>query len=255
VGTFPTFLVGDLVVKLFGPAFDGAGSYAAERAMLRLLSAHPAIPGPPLIAEGWLFEEEPRWPYLITARLPGVAIREARGARSEYRSVADQLGDAISRLHQLPAPPEVADRTVLRTLRANARARLEACGLPARLAEQVPDYLTDALPATTLVHADITADHVLIDGSELVGVIDWGDAIVADPYYELVAIYFSAFKGERTLLTEFLDSYQWDRAGDFPRRALQAVLEFQFDVVTGIGEIIDLSKLNDLEELADRLFG
>jgi aminoglycoside phosphotransferase (APT) family kinase protein len=255
VGTFPTFLVGDVAVKLFGPAFDGPDSHAAEHAMHRLLSAHPAIPAPELIAGGYLFDDEPRWPYLVTSRLPGVAIREATRDRRDYGAVAYRLGVAIGRLHQLPPPTQVADRNVLSVFRAQARERLSRFGLPDRLAEQVPDYVADALPAATLVHADITADHVFVNEAELVGVIDWGDAIVADPYYELVAVYFDAFDGERMLLTEFLDSYGWDRVGDFPRRALQAVLEFQFDAITRIGRMVDLTKVNDLDELADRLFG
>jgi hygromycin-B 7''-O-kinase len=220
VGTFPTFLAGDVVVKMFGPTFDGPATHAAELGMHRLLSVHPAIPAPALIADGWLFDDEPRWPYLITTRLPGVAIREVARGRFDYRAVAHTLGAATGRLHQLPAPTAVAERDVLPVSRADARERLRRFGLPDHLAEQVPDYLADALPPDTLVHADITADHVFVSGGELVGVIDWGDAIVADPYYELVAVYFDAFDGERRLLTEFLDGYGWDRGDDFPRRAL-----------------------------------
>lgn len=101
VGTFPTFLVGDVVVKMFGPSFDGPAAHAAEHGMHLLLSAHPDIPAPALVAAGHLFDEDPRWPYLVTARLPGVALREVGHGRSDYRAVAHTLGAAIARLHQL----------------------------------------------------------------------------------------------------------------------------------------------------------
>jgi len=254
-GTFPTFLAGDVVVKLFGPAFDGTESHAAELAMHRLLSGHPEVPAPGLKAQGSLFDDEPRWPYLVTGRLRGVAIREAGLDHSESVSVATQLGEAVGHLHQLPAPGPVAGRDVLREMRAGAAERLRRFGMPGHLAEQVPDYLAGALPATSLVHADITADHVFVDRAELVGLIDWGDAITADPYYELVAVYFDAFRGRRPLLTEFLRSYGWDRADDFGRRALQGVLEFQFDAISRISEMVDLTEVKDLGQLAERLFG
>src|SRR2546423_14131682 len=69
VGTFPTFLVGDVVVKLFGPAFDGPASHEAELAMHRLLASHPEIRAPALVASGQLYDDQPDWPYLVTERL------------------------------------------------------------------------------------------------------------------------------------------------------------------------------------------
>jgi aminoglycoside phosphotransferase (APT) family kinase protein len=170
-------------------------------------------------------------------------------------SVATQLGEAVGCLHQLPAPDAVASRDVLRQMRAGAAERLSGFGMPGHLAEQVPDYLADALPATSLVHADITADHVFVDRAGLAGLIDWGDALIADPYYELVAVYFDASGGRWPLLTGFLRGYGWDRDGDFGRRALQVVLEFQFDAISRIREMVDLTKVKDLGQLADRLFG
>jgi hypothetical protein len=54
---------------------------------------------------------------------------------------------------------------------------------------------------------------------------------------------------------EFLRGYGWDRADDFGRRALQGVQEFQFDAISRISEMVDLTKVKDLGQLADRRFG
>lgn len=253
-GSFPTFLVGGLVVKLFGPAFDGTASHATELAMHELLASHPEIPAPALVASGQLFAEDPKWPYLVTERLPGAAIRDADITEADAASVASRLGEVAARVHQLRAPAAVASRALLPGLRATAVERLRRFGLPGHLVEQVPDYLADAPPPSTLIHADITADHVFVDEGRLLGVIDWGDSIVADAYYELVAVYLDALGGRPGLLRSFLDGYGWTAADGFCRRALQGVLEFQFDAIGRIRELVDLSGVATLDDLAERLF-
>lgn len=78
---------------------------------------------------------------------------------------------------------------------------------------------------------------------------------MADRYYELVAVYLDAFRGQRVLLDRFLDGYGWTRSDQFCRLALQGVLEFQFDAITRISELVDLNSVATLDVLAERLFG
>jgi hygromycin-B 7''-O-kinase len=254
VGTFPTFLVGNFVVKLFGETFEGAARYKVELALHELLADHPEIPAPGLVATGDLFEDEHRWPYLITQRISGVAVREADLGKTEAAEIASRLGEITARLHQLSPPPVVDDPLRMLQLRGNATERLRGFGLPEHLVEQVPDYLEDAPDPGVLVHADITADHVLVDAGQLVGVIDWGDALLADPYYELVAVYLDALRGQSALLERFLDGYSWKPSDDFPRRALQGVLEFEFNAIDNVRRLNDLDSIDSLDVLADRLF-
>lgn len=256
VGTFPTFLVGDVVVKLFADTFDGGESFAVEHAMHGLLVNHPEIPAPQLVCSGQLFDDEAgwSWPYLVTGRLGGIAIRDAALAGDAASEIATQLGGLVARLHAVPAPEAVRDPHFLAELRACAPARLERSGLPDHLVQQVPEFLADASDEAVLVHADITADHVFVDGGRLVGVIDWGDAMVADPWYELVAIRFDSLRGERGLFTDFLDGYGWRRGPDFSRRAMQGALEFQFSAISAISGMVDLAEVGSLDELAHLLF-
>ena len=254
VGTFPTFLVGGLVVKLFGETFDGGDAFAAELAMGDLLAGVPEVPAPAVVASGRLFEDGDgwSWPYLIMERLTARAVRDVPSLRS-VRRVAEQLGPALARLHTLPAPPVIAQRDPLPRLRADSPARLRDFGLPAHLAEQVPTFLADARAERVLVHADLTADHVFVDDDGLVGIIDWADAITADPWYELVALRFDALRGDPTLFASLLDCYDWPRTDDFGIRTLQGVLEFQFDAITAIAGTVDLDRLPTLHHLADHL--
>ena len=254
IGTFPTFLVGDLVVKLFGPGFVGPASFRAERAMQELLAGHLEIPAPGLVGAGQLWEDEPHWPYLITERLAGTPIRDMDLPEESGLEIAAQLGTAISHLHRLEPPTAVAARDLLPRLRATAATRAASFGLPQPLVAQVPSFLADSLEPDTLVHADLTADHVFIRDGGLEAIIDWGDALVADPYYELVAAWNGLGQNERRL-DAFLAAYGWERGDDFPKRLLQAILEFQFNALGGLPELVDLDSVSSLDELAIRLFG
>jgi hypothetical protein len=253
VGTFPTFIVGDLVVKLFGPGFDGERSSQVETAMHDLLESHAAIPSAGLVATGQLFELKPAWPYLVAERVRGRAIRDVNLSDTLAEGVAAELGAIVGSLHALTPPAIVASRDLLDGLRDTAADRLRRFGLPEHLVEQVPRYLTDAEPALILVHGDITADHVFVDQKGVTAVIDWGDALVADRAYELPAVYFDALGGDRRLLAAFLDAADWPQA-DLPRRGMQGVLEFQFDAISGIANRFDLARIETLDHLATRLF-
>lgn len=253
VGTFPTFLTGDVVVKLFGPDFDGGRCHTIEQAMLELVATEPLIPAPAPVAGGQLFDDGWPWPYLVIERVSGTAIRDLPVAGPAALAAAERLGPAIARLHALAAPDPVAARDLLPGLRSEATCRLRRYGLPERLLAQVPEYLADAPAQRVLVHADLTSDHLYLDGPGLSAIIDWSDALLADPWYELVALYFDGFRHDEALLRTFLAGY--GRAGaEFPRCALQAVLEFQFDAIATIGGLVDLNRFGSLEDLADALF-
>lgn len=253
VGTFPTFIVGDVVVKLFGESFDGERSSQVERAMHELLVTEPDVPVPALIASGALFETAPAWPYLVTERVPGRAIRDVELDEALGEHVAAQRGAVVDRLHQLRPPDVVRQRDLLGGLRADARDRLRRFGLPEHLVEQASDFLADAEPAEILVHGDITADHVFVDGRGITALIDWGDALVADRGYELPAVYLDALRGDRRHLAAFLDAARWPFA-DLPRRGLQGILEFQFNAITAISRSYDLPQVASLDELGRFLF-
>lgn len=255
VGSFPTFLVGDVVVKLFAPVFDGPACWAVEAAMYELLAGHREVPAPGLVASGQLWGDEPAWPYLVSGRLTGRALVELDRTDQPSPALAEELGTAVAALHRLTPPEVLVARDLVPDLRATAAARLASFGLPGRLIEQVEGFLVDAEPATVLVHADITADHVFVAEGRLEGIIDWGDAMVADRSYELAATAMDALGGNRQRLRRFLDGYGWRRDDTFPHRALQGLLEFQFNIVDRMREHVDLDAIATLDQLAERLFG
>lgn len=252
VGTYPTFVVGNKVVKLFGCFPSWRENHETELAMQLLLRNHPDIPAPVLITQGRLFDGPAPWPYLVLSRLAGRAWRDST---FRNRHVAFQLGKVIRRLHDLPLPnaPALSGDWVEEHRSGCVERHRAWASLPARLIGQIEDFLADPSPPC-LIHADLTEDHLYVDETGLVGVIDWGDAIVTDPHYELVALHLGAFRGDKALLGSFLDGYGWSVDSAFPRRAMSLALLHQFDVFADIRSVLGgehpLDEIATLEELA-----
>lgn len=257
-GTYPT-LVGDrLVVKLFGHVPGWRASFDAEVAANRVVEQDGGIAAPRVLARGSLFPgEEAEWPFLVTERLGGRPWREAGLPPAEAGSVARQLGAQIRRLHD--AGPDGPRADALRGVRQDrlgdrdhgraAAERHRAWGsLPAHLLDQVPGYLAGYRAGRRcLVHGDLTEDHLFVRDGELLGIIDWGDALVTDPFYELGALHLGAFAGDRELLGHFLDGYGWRLDGGFPERALQVALMHEFDLFGALRSLTgDARSLADL---------
>lgn len=259
VGTFPTMVAGNHVVKLFGARFAGADQHHVERTLLSVLADEPRVPR--LVAEGTLYRGGGwSWPYLVMTRMGGTAWRDASLDGADARVVVRELGEMTRNLHRTEPPAVLARRTdLLTTLRPGLLRRHREWGtLPERLITQIPAYLAthDGRADRRLVHADLTEDHVFVEVAgrpRLVGVIDWADAAVTDPYYELVALHLGAFRADKALLSAFLSGYGWPMGEDFVGRAMAATLSHQFDVLRQVvGDVADVASIG---ELAERLWG
>lgn len=269
-GTCPVFVVDKkYVVKFFGQLFNGHASFAAERDTYHLLAHDPALPVSRLVAEGVL---APDWPYLISEWRAGQSVGELRAELSQQTmaAIAAETGHMARRLHRLPL-----DAT--EKLRPNWDAfinRLEkqrpACTelhaqaghLPAHLVAQIDAFLlpsaelVDRRATPKLLHADLTADHILLTKEQnnwrISALIDFGDAIVGDPLFELIPAYLDLFDGDKELLQIFLQTY--GLGGKLDEKQAIKLLNFcllhPFDVLDGIFEhdpaARELPNLNDL---------
>ena len=257
VGTYPTFLYGDVVVKLFGYFPAWRESHEVERAAEMLVATNPEIVAPSLLDEGHLFDNvHAPWPYLVTTRLPGIAWRDAALSSDQRISVAAELGTQVRRVHQL-RPSRDAPLVDVPTLNVGAISdRHRAWGsLPPQLMVQIEGYVSELGSFDRVfVHADLTADHAFVDRGRLTGIIDWGDAMVTDRHYELAALHLGMFRCDKAVLRAFLEAYDWPAGNDFPRQALRLALLHPFDVFESIGALLPLHDLGTLDELATELF-
>jgi hygromycin-B 7''-O-kinase len=278
-GTNPVFVVDKAyAVKLYVDLFNGAVSYAIERATYGLIARTPGLPAPALVATGDLFDSTGGWPwpYIITQAIPGLSLGESQVSYADRLALAAWLGLVVRGIHTLPLvgagplrPAWDDFAAFLAAQRAAAAANHARWGrLPARLVAQIdtylprPNELIDQSAAPALIHADLNRDHVLgeiVSGAwRPTGIIDFGDARVGDRMYELVALHLGLFDADGRLLGAFLDAYGFD-AGlrrDFVRRAMAMTLLFEFDT---LGEVIEhmpsAAEAANLEELADLLWG
>jgi hygromycin-B 7''-O-kinase len=268
-GTFPVFIVDDLwVVKFYGPLFDGKTCWQVEQEADRLMQGLPAIPVARLVASG-LLEREPGWTYLIFEYLPGVSIAEvySRVPDEDKLSFARWLGESLPPMHRL----KVSNGTAFPRLNEelvkgwfSTRWPGDRAAWPAHLAAQVEPYLLANAPclqadSNCFIHADLTQDHFLGNFSaghfSLLGVIDFGDAMLGNIYYELAALHLDLFDCDKRLLAEFLQAYGLPPDRDFVRKGMTTSLLHQFDVY---GPLFswkpELRAAQTLDELANRLW-
>lgn len=197
--------------------------------------------------EPWLRTETRLLPWLapmvpLSVPLPEVVgenplvVRHRMVPGEPDSDVGPSHGAAVGRflraLHDLPADGAVAlgvpgpERTTAMRAAALRRFRTEIVAmLPDDVhgpAHALCDRLATA-PAGTLVHGDLGADHVLVDGGEVTGIIDWSDARIADPAKDLAWALYGAPSGFAAAVVatygpspdEISRAADWQRVGPF----------------------------------------
>lgn len=263
-GTFPTLVCGDVVIKLFGHLPFWRRAYDAELAAMSLITEDPHILVPKLLACGKLFAEstEP-WPYLVTTRMPGSPWEETASSAEEKSAIAANLGCQVRRISALAPTADIATPDTWHGP-SLVEAAMQSV-LPSRLIAQMDDYIAGAdRDYRVFLHGDLMFRHVFVESGRLAGIIDWGDALVADRHYELAQIQLNLFDGDKTLLRTFLDHSNWPVERDFPRRALTEAFRRQavglaqhgtMDVFHKLPWLLPLEDIATLEELATAVFG
>jgi hypothetical protein len=294
-GTFPTFLVEleavsdessnkAVVVKFFGPLFDGAGSFHIEKEIGYWLDQHTLpVHSPAILPAGHL---DRGWSYLIFECVHGDSILKVRQHLSAHawEVVARQMGSFLKALHTVSTGciPGIRNSTesqswsdfitFLDHQRDHCLANHQLwCDLPAHLLPQLPDYLLpveqliDLSSSPHLIHADLTADHLLgyLSGTptlpptsewNTLAIIDWGDARIGNILYELVALHLGLFQADKQLLKICLDCYGLPDfyQQDFARKALCMLLLHQFPMPARV--YAPFMHARNLNEIAQALF-
>lgn len=261
-GTYPTFLHGEVVIKLFGYIRASEKSYEAERAAQLLLATDPEIAVPRLVTEGRLFEDAHNpWSYLITTRMSGITWQYAELSSEQKLRVAQELGCQMRRVHSLSPSGIVThdDWSGMEVTRA-----IEKSSLPAHLVAQVEEYLAGLGPFDNVfVHGDVMFRHVFVENGRLSGIIDWGDAMVTDRHYEFAKLHLDLFNCDKSLLRAFLEASDWPMTKDFAKKAMGMALyrqahglvqHYSMDVFYTLPALLPLQDIATLDELANVLF-
>lgn len=282
-GTHPVFIVDErYVIKFFTHYFGGAESLAAETDLYHLFSHNPpfSIPVPTLIALGNLFSDgdEWPWPYLITNVIPGTGLVEVyeQVSYEDLLTLADSLGLFLRQLHTMNLSQSRVFKPTWDIFIENIEDQRRTCveqqlqwgTLPPHLIAQIESYLLptnmlfEAHTVPHLLHCDLNADHVFgfLDERQrwhTTGIIDFGDALVGDWHYDLIALHMGLFHADKRLLRAFLDSYDPEQQvrATFAHIAMSYQLLRRFN---GLERIFrknpELHTLKSLEELAEVLW-
>ena len=156
----------------------------------------------------------------VMRRISGESITPGHAAFRE-------LGAAARRLHEVWLPgfgplaeaswnqqdeftlPHATWLGFLKSIASDTRRLADHCVLATPVADALEasfEAHAEALSAVagSLCHGDLKANHIFVDGDRLVGVIDWGDAVVADPFWELARY---AHRGDAQSLLLLLRGY------------------------------------------------
>ena len=208
--------------------------YAREPALLALLATH-GIPAP-ANAEA-VRDDDGRLVAITYDYIEGVTVadlsRSARTPSSRTRGnlagLAHEVARALTALHAVPVDEAralgVPDIDLGEDL---YRPMVEGC-LPhlgprgrAWLEQRFAAFIEGGGSSATrrvLVHGDLGCGHLLAGaGGHLTGVIDWGDALIADPSYDLAALLANCPRG---FAERVIDAYEGpaSRDPDMRRRA------------------------------------
>lgn len=215
------------------------------------VSIHPSVSTQGLHLEQWVNNEAlargfptPRithvdtsrtqcpYPFQIIEYSDGVSLRQA--SEETVLKVLGQLGASLSRLHAGAPPSDRFGRVGLGTLPEwdlfwtyGAAHDIEYC-LGHHLVHtedeayaSIYHHMSQSfdLAAPSLLHGDLSYDNILIDAhtQDLKSVIDWEDAVLGDPIFELAGL--ATFHPE-SRHSAFLDAYYAGRArlSDFETR-------------------------------------
>jgi len=233
-GDFDTAVVIDSARKRWvvrAPPPAGAGAaLEAEVALLEIIAGEvdggrlpfdvPRATGFAHLPEGGravVYPEVPGQPLRLETLGPGPGL-------------AASLGRAIAAIHEIPPETVEAagvpayDADVYRARRMSEVDEAARTGkVPSTLLRRWEDRLEDVALwrfRPTVVHGDLTAEHVLTAGGAVTGLLAWGDAKVADPADDLSWLLVAApqdsvdsiMEAYQLRRTELLDPHLTERA-------------------------------------------
>ncbi len=193
-GSAIVFVCGELIIKLLPPFWR----HELNQDLIGLEKAFGRLPvnTPELIAEGELED----WAYLITRRIPGVALKQLRKTLSplELKTVAYDQGLILAALHQLDTSGLSGEwQNFVSSQYQNFAENQRRNGLDEKTLELFKQAFDQALktlptnPAQVFLHCDLTDEHVLLEEKnnhwKITGLLDFGDLMRGAAVYDLAA--------------------------------------------------------------------
>lgn len=131
-------------------------------------------------------------PVLALAAVPGQTLGRL-GRRSTASPAAwSAVGETLRTLHDAPLPPWPAKDVDILGSRLAAEADWLVANevLPAEVAARNCQLAQTALRPwkPVFIHGDLHLEHVLVDGDEVTGILDWSEARRGDALYDIATL-------------------------------------------------------------------
>ncbi|MDF3054977.1 MAG: hypothetical protein K0Q74_884 [Gammaproteobacteria bacterium] len=221
-GTNVVFAYGkNQVIKIFPPFHQN--QYQSERLVLQQVQNKLPVKTPTLQYHG----ELSGWPYIVTSQLQGTLLETLWEGMSHANkaTILSELGTLIKEVHALPIDGlEAIDshwEQFIEKQIAHCVKQHQSNQLPEELLQQIPDFLDSAkaiLPKINrpvILTGEYTPMNLLVkqlDGTwHIDGLIDFGDAMLGLPEYDLLGPGAFLIQGDKALLKNFLIAYGYTR--------------------------------------------
>jgi aminoglycoside phosphotransferase (APT) family kinase protein len=202
--------------------------------------------------------------FYVHALLPGQPLIRTALDDASRAALAGALGAFLRALHAIPLAPLRAaglrddDRGDVARIAARGLAWLDEVALPPPLAGAARALLAGPMPemdaAPVLVHGDFHAGNLLVDeaGTELVGVIDWGDCAAGDPAIDLAIGWSIVPPAARAA---FLAAYGPVSPGTWARARIGAVSRQGLALLAWAHDLGDAAVVDDVMRSIARALG
>lgn len=205
------------VIKLFPPFHHD--QFKSELLILKHLQSKLSVKVPVIEYDG----NHSGWPYIVMSQLEGTLLETLWNDMNHGNKmiIIRELGELIREVHSLPTRGlEEIDchwEVFIKNQINSCVARHQSLYLPAFLVEQIPDYLASIEKSLSLMQKPVilTGEYTpmnflvkQVNGSwHIDGLIDFGDAMLGSPAYDLLGPGAFLIQGDKLLLKEFFMSY------------------------------------------------
>ena len=231
---------GSRYLKIFNPAAER--QFHVERSVLHTLEDYNSVPAPRIVVDG---EGTQVPPYLFLTEVAGSTAEEVwdQLSRSEQLIIARELGAIVTAIHQLPQQDLLTVEQQFGGRRERVKAEQEQLIAHIKATETVSVQDRDDIirflkeeaqghlnRRLKLAHCELAHNHVYLSREsnrwEVTGFIDWADAMIGPPEWDITFLWFWTFSRDREAMLECLRTlYPDSRPPDqFARRCLAAML-------------------------------
>ena len=268
-GTNIVFDYGDQkVIKIFPPFhYD---QFKAEVLVLQHIQGKLSVETPAVEHYG----DISGWPYIVMSKIPGTLLEELWDEIefSNKMIIIRELGSLIHEAHSLPTYgleeidshwPQFIKKQI------NSCQEKHQLDLPKPLLEEIPTYLESInkllvqINKPVILTGEYTPMNFLVNQVDgvwhIAGLIDFGDAMLGLPEYDLLGPGVFLIQGDKHLLREFLTSYGYSQDMMTPLLSHQLTALMLLHKYSNLNVQIRIkdwkSKINNLNDLEKLVWG